>query len=173
AGKARITARIADANAAIDVVVVTNPVRTLSVLPRSARARTGDVVHFAATATGPSLSAMRWSVSGDGAIVEPDGAFVAEKPGTYVVTASSGDKSAVASIVVSPRNVRRDLEIVGRTPLEEFQTTEEWIVGSYAYAASLAGRIWVYDISNPAAPIKTDSVAFDARLVNDISTTAD
>ena len=30
--------------------------------------------------------------------------------------------------VVTPRNVARPLELVGRTPLEEFQTTEEWIV---------------------------------------------
>ena len=31
----------------------------------------------------------------------------------------------------------------------------------------------MYDISNPSAPVKTDSVAFDARLVNDVSTTPD
>ena len=37
----------------------------------------------------------------------------------------------------------------------------------------MAGRLWVYDISNPAAPLKVDSVAFDARILNDVSTTAD
>ena len=66
------------------------------------------------------------------------------------------------------------LEVVGRTPLEEFQTMEQWIVGKYAYVTSIiAGRLWVYDISNPAAPVKVDSVTFDARVLNDISTTAD
>ena len=37
----------------------------------------------------------------------------------------------------------------------------------------MAGRLWVYDISNPAAPLKVDSIAFDARILNDVSTTAD
>ncbi len=177
-GKVRLTAKSGQATASVDATIIANPVRTLSVSPRSARARTGDVVHFAAQASGaaaggPPLPAIRWSVTGDGAMIEPDGAFVAERPGTYTLTASSGDRSAVASVVVSPRGVERPLEVVGRTPLEEFQTTEEWIVGNYAYVASLGGRVWVYDISNPASPVKTDSVAFDARLVNDVSTTAD
>ncbi|PYR62962.1 MAG: hypothetical protein DMF91_05005 [Acidobacteria bacterium] len=177
-GQARLIARSGPATANVAVTVVANPVRSLSVTPRSTRTRTGDVVHFAASAVGAGTTsagtpAIRWSVAGDGATIEPDGAFVAERPGTYAITASSGDRSAVASVVVAPRNVARPLEVVGRTPLEEFQTTEEWIVGNYAYVASLAGRVWVYDISNPASPVKTDSVAFDARLVNDVSTTAD
>lgn len=177
-GKVRLTAKSGQATASVDATIIANPVRLLSVSPRSARARTGDVVHFAAQASGAAaggapLPAIRWSVAGDGAMIEPDGAFVAERPGTYTLTASSGDRSAVASVVVSPRGVERPLEVVGRTPLEEFQTTEEWIVGNYAYVASLGGRVWVYDISNPASPVKADSVAFDARLVNDLSTTAD
>ena len=177
-GKVRLTAKSGQATASVDATIIANPVRLLSVSPRSARARTGDVVHFAAQASGAAaggapLPAIRWSVAGDGAMIEPDGAFVAERPGTYTLTASSGDRSAVASVVVSPRGVERPLEVVGRTPLEEFQTTEEWIVGNYAYVASLGGRVWVYDISNPASPVKADSVALDARQVNDLSTTAD
>jgi plastocyanin len=172
-GRARLSARSGSASATVDVIVVANPVKALSVTPRTTRARTGDVVRFAATATGTSAPAIRWSVSGVGATIEPDGAFVAERPGSYIVTASSGDKNAVGSIVVSPRNVTRALELVGRTPLEEFQTAEQWIIGNYLYVGSMSGRIWVYDISNPAAPVKTDSVAFDARLINDVSTTAD
>jgi hypothetical protein len=177
-GKARFTATSGQASASIDATIIDNPIRALSVSPRSAQARTGDVVHFSAAAAGaaaggPPLPTIRWSVAGYGAAIEPDGAFVAERPGTYTVTASAGDRSAAASVVVSPRGVERPLEVVGRTPLEEFQTTEEWIVGNYAYVASLGGRVWVYDISKPASPVKTDSVAFDARLVNDVSTTAD
>lgn len=177
-GKARLTARSGQATADVAVTVVANPVRALSVAPRSSRARTGDVVRFSARATGTGNAAVeapaiRWSITGEGAAIESDGAFVAERPGTYTVTAASGDRSAVASILVSPRDVARPLELVGRTPLEEFQTSEQWIIGNHAYVGSMAGRVWVYDISNPASPIKTDSVAFDARLVNDISTTPD
>lgn len=177
-GKARFTATSGQARASIDATIIDNPVRSLSVSPRSSQARTGDVVHFSAaaggsTAGGAPLPTIRWSVAGPGAAIEPDGAFVAERPGTYTVTASAGDRSAAASVVVSPRGVERPLEVVGRTPLEEFQTTEEWIVGNYAYVASLGGRVWVYDMSNPTSPVKMDSIAFDARLVNDVSTTAD
>src|SRR6185436_5164437 len=91
-GQARITARNGSASASIDVTVIANPVKTLSVAPRTARARTGDVVHFSATATGAHLPAVRWSVTGEGAAIEPDGAFVAERAGTYTITASCGDK---------------------------------------------------------------------------------
>jgi hypothetical protein len=172
-GRARLSARSGSATAALEVTVIANPVKALAVEPRTTRARTGDVVHFAATATGAAAPAIRWSVSGSGATIDADGAFVAEQPGSYVITASSGDKNDVASIVVTPRKVARELEVVGRTPLEEFQTAEQWIVGDYAYVGSISGRVWVYDISNPASPVKTDSVALDARVVNDVSTTAD
>jgi len=177
-GQARLVARSGQATATTTLTVIANPVRSLSLTPRTTRARTGDVVHFSARAAGAGRAqieppAIRWAASGEGAAIEPDGAFVAERPGAYTITASSGDRSAVASIVVTPRDVARPLELVGRTPLEEFQTTEEWIVGNHAYVASMAGRIWVYDISNPSAPVKTDSVSFDARLINDVSTTPD
>jgi plastocyanin len=175
-GSATLTARSDAATATVDVQVTRNTVTSLSIEPHAARGRTGDVLHFKATVAGHGLGAddVRWSVSGTGATVWPDGGFVAEQPGSYVVTASSGDRSAAASIVVTPRNVARPLELVGRTPLEEFQSAEQWIVGKYAYLTSImAGRLWVYDISNPAAPLKVDSVAFDARMLNDVSTTAD
>jgi hypothetical protein len=173
AGKATIVATSGAATARSTVTVVANPVRTLNVTPRAAQARTGDVVRFSATAAGSRSPMLRWTVSGAGAAIDADGGFVAERPGTYTVTATSGDRSAVGSVVVIARNVARPLEVVGRAPLEEFQTTEQWVVGHYVYAASIAGRLWVYDVANPSAPVKTDSVAFDARLINDVSTTPD
>jgi hypothetical protein len=177
-GTAKITARSGAATASINVLVVRNPAVAIEIEPRSARGRTGDVLHFAVKgARGIATSAglpVRWSVTGAGARIDQDGGFVAEQPGSYVVTASSGDRSTAASVVIVPRSVARPLERVGRTPLEEFQTLEQWIVGKYAYVTSLmAGRLWVYEISNPAAPVKVDSVTFDARVLNDVSTTAD
>src|SRR5205823_8279351 len=65
-------------------------------------------------------------------------------------------------------------QVVGRAPQEEFQAAEEWLVGNYAYVSSImAGRLWVYDISDPSHPEKVDSVPFDARIINDVSTTPD
>jgi hypothetical protein len=178
-GSAKVRASSGTAAATITVQVVSNAPAALSIEPSTARGRTGDVLRFGLKAgktgnSGDGSPTVRWSVAGKGATIDPDGAFVAEQPGSYVVMASSGERSAVASVVVTPRNAVRPLQLVGRTPLEEFQTLEQWIVGNYAYATSfMAGRLWVYDISNPAAPVKVDSVTFDARVLNDVSTTAD
>ena len=107
------------------------------------------------------MPALRWSVGGGAsASVDAEGVFVAERPGAYVVTAMSGERSATASVVVTPRDVRREFEVVGRAPVDEFQVLEQWIVGNYMYVTSaVAGRLWVYDISNPAAPLKVDSLS--------------
>ena len=177
-GTATLEASVGDIKATTSIDVVRNPVRELSIVPKTSRVRTGDVVRFESVASGQTnarVSAIaRWSISGAGATIDADGGFVAEKPGSYAVTATIGDRSAVATVTVVPREVARELEVVGRTAQEEFQTAEQWIVGNYAYVSSImAGRVWVYDISDPAKPVKVDSVSFDARVINDVSTTAD
>ena len=177
-GTAMLEASVGDIKATTSIDVVRNPVRELSIVPKTSRVRTGDVVRFESVASGQTnarVSAIaRWSISGAGATIDADGGFVAEKPGSYAVTATIGDRSAVATVTVVPREVARELEVVGRTAQEEFQTAEQWIVGNYAYVSSImAGRVWVYDISDPAKPVKVDSVSFDARVINDVSTTAD
>lgn len=177
-GTATLEASVGDIKATTSIDVVRNPVRELSIAPKTSRVRTGDVVRFESVASGQTnarVSAIaRWSISGAGATIDADGGFVAEKPGSYAVTATIGDRSAVATVTVVPREVARELEVVGRTAQEEFQTAEQWIVGNYAYVSSImAGRVWVYDISDPAKPVKVDSVSFDARVINDVSTTAD
>lgn len=179
AGNATLQASAGSAKAAITIQVVPNPVRVLSLEPKTVKARTGDVVRFEAIGMDarntrvPSPS-VRWSISGNGATIDPDGGFVAEKPGSYSVTAVSGDRVAAATVTITPREVTREFEVVGRAPQEEFQAAEEWIIGNYAYVTSImAGRLWVYDISNPSKPLKVDSLPFDARVINDISTTPD
>ena len=177
-GTAMLEASVGDVKASTSIDVVRNPVRELSITPKTTRGRTGDVVRFESVASGQAnarvSAVVRWSVSGVGATIDADGGFVAETPGSYAVTATIGDRSAVASVTVVPREVARELEVVGRTPQEEFQAAEQWIIGKYAYLSSImAGRVWVYDISDPAKPVKVDSVSFDARVINDVSTTAD
>jgi hypothetical protein len=177
-GRANISAQVEDATGTVAVEVVSNPVRRLAVEPAIAEARTGDVVYFkvqAKDAKGGAVAnpSVRWALSGNGAAIWPDGGFVAERPGTYAITAASGDRVATASVVVKPRNVERELEVVGRIIPKDTQTTEEWIFGTYAYVASLADQVWIYDITDPAKPQLTDTLKVDARLVNDISVNAD
>ena len=173
AGKATITATSGAASNTTTVTVVKNTLRSLLVTAAAKTARTGDVVRFAAKGQPTSDVTTRWSVGGAGATVDADGAFVAEKPGTYIVTATSGHVSSSASIVVAPRNLEREVTVVGRVPLKEFQGAEQWIIGNYAYYSTISDRFLVYDISNPAQPKLTDTIKVDARLVNDIMTTAD
>lgn len=172
-GSATIKASSDEANGKVTVQVVRDSARKLTVKPASAEARTGDVVHFAASADGAKDAPVRWSISGSGASVYADGAFVAEKTGTYVVTASSGQHSTSASVVVRPRNVEREVEVVAHVPMPDLQMSEEWIIGHHAYLATIADKLFVYDIADPANPKLLDTLKVDARLINDVSTTPD
>ena len=172
-GKATITAAVGSASTKTTVSVVKTNLRSLSITAGAKNARTGDVVYFTAKSDPAQDLNTRWSVSGAGATVDADGGFVAELPGAYIVTGTSGTTSSSASIVVTPRDLEREVKIVGRAPMKHFQAAEQWIIGNYAYLSTIADRFFVYDISDPAKPKLTDTVKVDAHLVNDIMTTAD
>ncbi len=173
-GRATIRATSGAGTSTAVVAVAANPVGALAVEPKMTRARTGDVVRFSAKSGSAAQPAAQWSVAGGGATIDSDGGFVAERPGTFLVTATHGTRVATASVVVESRNVQRALELVGRTPMEEFQMLEQWVFGDYLYATSaLTGKLWVFDVRNPSAPIKVDSLNFDARILNDVSVSAD
>ena len=172
-GRANIIAKSGSATATTAVSVVKNNLRSLTVTAGATTARTGDVIRFTAEGDPAGDFITTWSVSGRGATIDHDGGFVAEKPGTYIVTATSGNLSDVASIVITPRSIERELKLIGRVPFKEFQGAEQWIIGNYAYYSTISDRFLVYDISDPANPKLTDTIKVDARIVNDIMTTAD
>lgn len=174
-GKAIISANAGRGNGRVIVMVAKNTLAGLSIDPKSTTARTGDVVRFNVHATTGQAdnSAVRWTVSGAAATIDSDGGFVAELPGSYVITAASGPQEAVASVIVSSRNVERTVEVVGRAPIKDFEAAEQWIIGNYAYLSTISDNLLVYDISDPTHPKQTDSIKVDARLINDVSTTAD
>jgi hypothetical protein len=174
-GQAKLTGTSGTGSGSVNVTVVKSSLTGLSIEPRTISARTGDVVRFNVRAKGGQASneAVRWTVSGPAATIDPDGGFVAELPGSYVITAASGPEKAVASVVVAPRNAERSLDVVGRVRVKDSASAEEWIIGNYAYLSTIADKFMVYDISNPATPKLTDTIKVDARIINDISTTAD
>ena len=174
-GAATITAVSGNGKASVNLTVVKSNLSGLSIDPRSSTARTGDVVRFNVRATSGQAdnNAVRWTVSGPAATIDPDGGFVAELPGSYVITAASGPQEAIASVVVTPRNAERAMTVVGRAPMKDFEAAEQWIIGNYAYLSTISDKLLVYDISDPANPKLTDSIKVDARLINDVSTTAD
>jgi len=185
AGTASVIAAVGRVERATRITVSANPVRVLSVSPARTTARTGDVIRFVAsatTATGRPVTELRpeWSITPGNASVDPDGAFVADLPGTYQVIASFAGRSAEAVVEITPRDATRAMKIVGRLPIG-MMATEFWLHpdGKHGYLATagLTGvggdRLYAVDVSNPAAPRITDSVVVDARVVNDVMATED
>jgi len=173
-GRAVFRASAEGSSGRLEVDVVPNPTLRLSLEPQGATARTGDVVRFRAVAANaadevvknPSL---RFSVAGPAASIDSDGGFVAERPGAYTVVVSSGDRMAASSIRIEPRNVEREIEVVGRAPFTDLQAAEQWIFGDYAYLSSIDDELRVYDISDPANPKQVHTLEVDARIINDVS----
>ncbi len=173
AGRATITAKAGPATETLAVQVVPGAAARLTVEPASASVRAGDVVRFTAAARDV---AVEWSVAGgDGvAQVDPTGAFVAELPGTYTVTATVGTRSADAVVRVSQRRVTRGIEVRAHLPIK-FAAAEVWIhpSGTCAYLSTIADRVYAIDVSDWSAPRIVDSMLTNSRLVNDVMTTED
>jgi hypothetical protein len=135
----------------VTIHVVADAVQKIVLEPTATTAKTGDVVHFTARAEGAKGAGVgevltSWSVGGPRATIYPDGAFVAELPGTYQVMASIGRHTAVSSITVAPRDPQRELEVVSHIQTKNsdgavIQTTEEWVVGNHLYVASFGDKI--------------------------------
>ncbi len=170
------------ATAEFPVEVVRAQIASLAVTPGITTAKTGDVLHFGVevrSAAGAAITGLTptWSMSpGQGAITA-DGAFVGYEAGTYTIVANLGERSAVATVRLAPRDVRRQAEIVGRLPRTLFSTEEVWLHpnGKNLYLGTGSGgdRMYAIDVSTPGKPVVTDSLMANTRRVNDIMTTPD
>ncbi|MGH7538709.1 MAG: LVIVD repeat-containing protein [Gemmatimonadales bacterium] len=177
-GRTTIVASLGPLTARYEVRVRANPVSTLRVLP-VAPVRAGDVVTLRAEARGAdgrpvSGVQARWSVTGRGAEVSADGRFVAALPRAYAVTATVGNRVAHGEVQVLPRRDPRRVDLVSHVSLpKDVQAGEIWPVGNVAYVSTIGNAVYVFDIADPTAPKMVDSLTIDARLVNDVMTTAD
>lgn len=149
----------------------------LVLVPEEPRVRTGDVVRFGVRAGEHALHPA-WSVDGAGAQVEADGAegvFVAEEPGLYRITAVVGEASVVSTPVhVARRPSAAELVHVGRGAAASHHSGDTWVFEGadgrdYAYVGTFM-HDWMkaWDVTDPAAPVLTDSVQLDARRINDV-----
>ncbi len=182
AGRANIVARVGAVQQTLPVQVMASAVSALTVEPGITDARTGDVIRFRAEAKDASGRAIAgltpvWSISPGHGMIDADGAFVGYEAGSYTVTASLGNRTAESVVILSARDVRRPLTVVGRLPRTRFNTEEVWLHpnGQVAYLGSGGGGdvLYTIDISNPAAPVVTDSIIANTRRVNDVMTTPD
>src|SRR5207249_706732 len=130
--------------------------------------RRADLVSF--SSSNPRAA----SVTADGPLYAAAGAFVAETPGVYTVTASLGGKSADAVVHVEQRRVTRGIDVLAHLPIK-YRTAEAWVhpSGKCLYMTTIADRVYAIDIADPASPKIVDSMLTDARLVNDVMTTED
>ena len=177
-GRTSIGATLGALTARYNITVRANPVATLRILA-PAPARVGDVVALRAEPRGANGRPVggvrvRWGVTGAGAEMFPDGRLVARVPGTYPVTATVGNRVATAAVQILPRRDTRWVDFVSHTALpKDVQGGEIWPVGDVAYMSSIGSAVYVFDIGDPAAPKLVDSLTVDARLVNDVMTSAD
>jgi hypothetical protein len=178
-GRAKITVRAGKATRSLAITVAPNPVTQLRLVPASASIRAGEVVRLAFQALNRSGgvvadAAPEWSLNPGNGQVDADGFFVADVPGNYRVTASFAGQVVETSVDVRPRDVRRPVTLVGRVPLR-LRAAEFWLHpdGHHGYLSSISDRVYAIDVSNPAAPVITDSVVVDARIINDVMTTED
>jgi hypothetical protein len=178
-GKATLTAQAGAARATIPVEVVSAAPASLSIEASSAHVRRGDVVQLslnARDAAGRPVTGLVpvWSFAPGQGRIDADGAFVPYDAGSYVVTATLGDRAASTTVVAGDRPVRRPAEVVGKLPRKEFFTSEVWVHpnGKVAYlgTAMNGDRFYTLDITDPANPRIVDSVMTSARHINDVMT---
>lgn len=190
-GRVRMTAT-AETGVAEELAIAVreNPVRELTVQPAVVETRVGDVVHFDVQALdgrgrpvkGLALTWAAHPIDSAGALVFDDGAFVAEVPGAFKVVVAAGTRSASAIVRAAPRPTASPVEVLGRRGPTDVATSDLWVFEGrdgrdYAYTGTHAegggNRMYVWDVTDPADILLTDSVVVDGRVVNDVKVNAD
>ena len=196
AGRTTLTVSAEEAASDTAIEVLANPVAsiTLSGTPDEP-VRTGDVVFFEAKVSDASGNAVpdypvqfaTFGIPADGIVapgaigqVDDAGAFVAERPGTHTVIVDGFTNSATATVAVVSRNVRKDVEVVGRGPVRDRRTSDLWVwegTDGRDYAVtgthSADGHAYFWDVTDPSAIALIDTVRVDARTVNDVKVSED
>jgi len=186
-GTFEVTATAEGVSDTVSIAVEPNPVSSFELQSSVERARTGDVVRFTASAkdarglpvrgvpvqfgvggaTAPTIIA-----SGAAAQITDDGRFVAERSGIYTVVASTGVHSAARTVSIAPRDVGREVEVVGRGKVLDRHSSDLWIWEGtdgrdYAITGTWGadGHSYVWDVTDPANIEKLHEVQVDARTV--------
>lgn len=193
-GRARVTVAAGPISRQADITVVDNPVARIVLERPAEQARTGDVLRFQAwaldalgreVADAPIAYSFSGQIDQPGAPppagqIEPDGRFVAETPGLYTITASSGGHLAQSRVRIAPRNVQQDIEVVGHGPVLDVFTSDLWVwqgVDGRDYAVTgtwvARGEAFFWDVTDPTNIRLIDTVKVDARTVNDVKVSED
>jgi len=196
-GKITVTASVDDISESMNVRVLKNPVRRLTLTAEKDEIRTGDVLHFNASAlnrSGRNVDDMPVVFSYTGkaeygiglpasAQITDQGKFVAETSGKYTITAQANGYSVKKHIKVIPRNVRKRVEVVGHGRVSNYNTSDLWVwpgIGKHEgkdFAVtgthSADGEAYFWDVTDPANMVIIDTIKVDARTVNDVKISED
>ena len=196
-GKTIISAIVDSLFTSIDLKVIKNPVRSLSLSSGQDNIRTGDVITFTAVAYDRKNrvvddAPIQFSYNGKAvygiglpaaAQIMPDGRFVAETEGVYSISATSNGFNTSKRIKVGPRNISKDVELIGHGLISNVKTSDLWIwpgIGKHKgkdFAVTgtwgANGEAYFWDISDPSNMKIIDTVTVDARTINDVKVSQD
>ena len=195
-GRTTITVSAEEASSDVPIEVLANPVASITLTGAPDETiHTGDVVFLEARVTDASgnevpdypVQFATLGVPADGIVapgaigqVDAGGAFVAERSGTHTVIADGFTTSASATVAVTSRKVRKDVEIVGQGPVRDRYTSDLWVWEGtdgrdYAVTGTWGadGHAYFWDVTDPSAMSLIDTVRVDARTVNDVKVSED
>jgi hypothetical protein len=193
-GNVDVTVSAEGIESTMRIAIRQNPIRNIDITNTVMEARTGDVLRVDAVArdaAGRNIDDARISYSflaepddelGEGATAQIDqkGRFVANKPGFYTLVAKNGNTVEHHQVRINPRNVSRDIELVGHALVANVHTSDLWVwegVDGRDYAITGTwggnGEAYFWDVTDPSNIIPTDTVTVDARTVNDVKISED
>ena len=191
-GLINITASTKGINTSLELSIVKNPVRRLAMSTETDQIRTGDVLHFEVKAYDrrnqivPDVP-VHFSYKGKAnygiglpasAQISSDGRFVAENDGIYTISAHSSGYSARKTVEVVPRQVNKEIELVGHGLISNVYTSDLWLwpgIGKHkgkdfaitgTWGAN--GEAYFWDVTDRSNLKIIDTVTVDARTVNDV-----
>jgi len=177
------------------ISVQPNPTVDLEITASREDARTGDVIAFDVTPLDsagnaiPDLSVQfafqgRNSEHGLGdpgsGLITNDGRFVADLPGEYTIVAVTGSHSTSMTVAIEPRDVKREIEVLGQGRVSDRATSDLWVWEGpdgrdYAMTGthSADGHAYFWDVTDPGNMQIIDTIRVDARTVNDVKVSED
>jgi len=194
-GTATVRASAEEVSETIDVRVMDNPTASVRLESSAVEARTGDVLHFDATALdaqGRAIADMpieytfrartvdHANGSASSGMITEDGRFVADLPGEYTIVASAGNQVGVQMVSIAPRGIQKMVEIVGRGRVADRKTSDLWVWTApngrdYAVTGTWGaeGHAFFWDVTDPTNIYMATTVRVDARTVNDVKVSED
>lgn len=193
-GSYTITAKVEGVTETWKGKVIANPVVSVELEVDKDIARTGDVLTLNAVAKDNrgrvvedapfvyAFTAMPDDDRGEAAPAQIDqrGKFVANKSGLYTITARNAGTITEATVKINPRNVQREIEVLGHGAVTDVPTSDLWVwegVDGRDYAATGThvgrGEAFFWDVTDPTNIVAIDTITVDARVVNDVKVSED